>query len=122
MQLATRKHSDLQGVPLITELPLSPFDQQVLVLILVHQTLACPFAAPPGTPEDRVEALRQALDPAIRDPLLLADASQLGLSLSPTTGVEMEAIIRRLYAAPAEVVARARKLIGIDDTPGLMNR
>ena len=62
IQLALEKHEDLPNVPLVMDLPASPEDKAALKLIVSRQTIARPFAAPPGVPAERVAALRTAFD------------------------------------------------------------
>ena len=62
VQLGLTPHEDLVNVPLITTLTKDPTKVAVLKLIFSRQTLARPFAAPPGIPEERLRALRTAFD------------------------------------------------------------
>ena len=45
-------------------------------LILIRQEAGRPFAAPPGTPADRVAALRQAFEETLEDPDFIAEAEK----------------------------------------------
>ena len=60
LQFADEKHPDLPDVPLVTELAKTEQQRQMLDLVLSSQTMARPFAAPPGIPAERVSALRKA--------------------------------------------------------------
>ena len=61
-------------MPLITTLTKDPAKVAVLKLIFSRQTLARPFAAPPGIPEERLRALRTAFDATMQDKEFLAEA------------------------------------------------
>jgi hypothetical protein len=61
-------------------------------------------------PADRVKILRAAFDAAMKDPALLEDAKTQNMEIDPVTGVEINALLDRVYAAPADVVARLREL------------
>ena len=74
LQFADEKHPDLPDVPLVTELAKTERQRQMLDLVLSSQTMARPFAAPPGVPAERVSALRKAFMDMTKDPGFLAAA------------------------------------------------
>jgi tripartite-type tricarboxylate transporter receptor subunit TctC len=108
VQLGLKKHPDLPDVPLVLDLASNPDDRKVLELIVSRQAMAYPFAAPPGVPADRLQALRTAFDKMAQDPEFIADAKKQGFDVDPTSGAEMAAIIKDLYASPAALIQRAR--------------
>jgi hypothetical protein len=109
--LAKDPHPALKDVPLIVDLTDDPQKKAALKLIVSRQAIARPFAAPPGIPADRARALREAFDATMKDPEFLAEARKLSLDVEPVTGIEIEAVIREVYASPPAVVklAAARK-------------
>jgi tripartite-type tricarboxylate transporter receptor subunit TctC len=111
LQIGLTKFPDLPDVPSAVDLVSDPATKRVLELILTRQETGRPFAAPPGVPADRVALLRQAFDATVRDPAFLADAKKLQMEVDPLTGAEVEALLRRAYAAPAEIIARAAPLM-----------
>ena len=110
LQLALQKHEDLPNVPLVMDLPASPQDKAAMRLIVSRQSIARPFAAPPGVPAERVKALRDAFDATMKDPEFLAEMKRLALEVRPVNGSEVETLIREVYASPPEVVKRAREI------------
>ena len=64
----------LADVPLIMDLTNDPARQAALKLIVSRQSIARPFAAPPGVPAERVRMLREAFDATMQDPDFLAEA------------------------------------------------
>ena len=108
-QLALSKAPDLPDVPLITDLATNDRQRQVLKLIFSRQTMGRPFAAPPGIPADRAEALRTAFDKTMKDPEFLAEAEKRGLEINPVSGHDLEKLIAELYQTPKDVVAEARE-------------
>ena len=52
--------------------------KQVLKLVLSRLVVGRPFAAPPGVPDDRKEALRTAFDATLKDPAFLDEAADQG--------------------------------------------
>ena len=107
IQLALQKHEDLPNVPLIMDLPTTPQNKAALRLIASRQSIARPFAAPPGVPADRIAALRAAFDATMKDPQFLAEAGRLDLEVRPVSGVEVEKLIAEIYASPPDVVKLA---------------
>lgn len=89
-----------------------PEDRQVLDVIFRQTQLARPLAAPPGTPADRVAALRKAMLAAFADPELVADGERLKIDFAPLSGDEAQALIEKFYATPPELIKQAAALIG----------
>ncbi len=107
IQLALQKHEDLPNVPLVMDLPTTPQNKAALKLIVSRQSIARPFAAPPGLPPERLQALRAAFDATMKDPQFLAEAKRLDLEVRPVSGADVEKLIRELYATPPDVVKLA---------------
>jgi tripartite-type tricarboxylate transporter receptor subunit TctC len=78
-----------------------------LKLIVARQSIARPFAAPPGIPPDRARALREAFDATVKDPEFIAEAKSQNLDVDPVTGTEVEALIREVYASSPTAVQLA---------------
>jgi tripartite-type tricarboxylate transporter receptor subunit TctC len=109
LQIALEKagHPALKDVPLIVDLTDDPQKKAALKLILARQVMARPFAAPPGIPADRANALREAFDATMKDPDFLAEMKKLDLEVDPVGGREIEELIRTVYASSPEVVKLA---------------
>jgi len=110
LQLALQKHEDLPDVPLIMDLPTTPQNKAALRLIASRQSIARPFAAPPGVPADRLAALRAAFDATMKDPQFLAETKRLDLEVRPVSGQAVETLIKEIYASPPEVVKLAAQV------------
>jgi tripartite-type tricarboxylate transporter receptor subunit TctC len=111
VQMGLTKLADLPDVPSALELITDPQNRQVMELILLRQEAGRPFAAPPGTPADRVTALRQAFAETLKDPAFVAAAEQTRLEVDPLTGEEIEKMLAKAYAAPKAIVERAAALV-----------
>jgi len=109
-QFGLSPHPDLPRVPLIVDLATTTADRQLAELLLAPLEMGRPFFAPPGVPAERVEILRRAFDATATDPEFLADAEKQKVELFPITGEAVEALVRRIYATPAEVVEIGRQL------------
>lgn len=90
----------------------SPEDRQVMDVIFRQTQLARPLAAPPGTPADRVAALRKAMLDTLHDPELKADAARLKIDFDPLSGQEAQALLEKFYQTPPALIAKAKALIG----------
>jgi tripartite-type tricarboxylate transporter receptor subunit TctC len=98
-------------VPLARDFATTPEDKQVLDVIFTSTILARPYIAPPDIPAERVEALRKAFMDTMSDPDFLAETQKLQLAIDPTTGKEMERMVRDAYALPDAVIQRVRKVL-----------
>lgn len=90
----------------------NPDDRKVLDVIFRQTQLARPLAAPPGTPKERVAALRKAMLDTLEDPALVADAERIKIEFNPVPGKETAAVFASYYDTPPEVVRKAMALIG----------
>jgi tripartite-type tricarboxylate transporter receptor subunit TctC len=115
LQIALAKHEDLPDVPLITDLVSDPRPNAAVKLIVSRQSIARPFAAPPETPPERIEILRQAFDATMRDPDFLAEMRSQALEVRPLGGAAVQRLVRDIYASPPDVVKLARDILV--DTP-----
>jgi tripartite-type tricarboxylate transporter receptor subunit TctC len=86
-------------------------NRKVTQLIISQQVFGRPYLAPPGTPQDRVKILRDAFAATFKDKEFLADAEKVKIAISPLTGTEVQTVVNNLYAAPKEIVDRAKKAI-----------
>jgi tripartite-type tricarboxylate transporter receptor subunit TctC len=85
-------------------------DQKKVADVIFRQTeLARPLAAPPGTPKDRVAALRKAMLDTLKDPELIADAKRMELTFDPISGEETAQMFADFFNAPPALVEQARR-------------
>jgi tripartite-type tricarboxylate transporter receptor subunit TctC len=97
------------GVPLTVSFAKTDLDRRVMELKYSQNLFGRPYVLPPGVPADRVAVLRKAFAAAMRDPALVAEATKLGMDLGEMEGEEMQALVAKLYAFPAEVIERAKQ-------------
>ena len=103
-----REHPE---VPLALDFAKSEADRQAIALIVSPNLFARPFAAPPGVPADRLEALRKGFDETMADPDFVAEAKARALHIELVTGAELDDVLRRLYATPKEIVTRVKEAV-----------
>lgn len=112
LQIALKRNPELANVPFVMDYAKSEEDRQILRLVFGWVDLERPLAAPPGTPPDRVAALRRALDETFADPALIADAAQASLTIAPMSGEAIARFVEEVYRTPPAVAARAARLLG----------
>jgi tripartite-type tricarboxylate transporter receptor subunit TctC len=112
-QLASKGHPamDRMGVPLAIDFARTAEDRQVMDLIYSQLIFGRPYVLPPGTPADRVAALRRAFMAALADKEAVAEAAKMNLDLDPLAGEEVQAEVARAYAMPARIVERAKQAL-----------
>ena len=107
---ATRHH-DFPDVPTARELAKNDEMRALIELAELPYTLSRPFAAPPGVPTRRAQALERAFLAVHRDPQYLAEAGSLKLDVSPIGGEEILRAIDRIAGASPELQEYVRKLL-----------
>jgi hypothetical protein len=58
-----------------------------------------------------VKILRQGFEKMLNDPAFLDDVKKKKFELDPTTGDELEVIVREIMTQPPETIARLKKLL-----------
>jgi tripartite-type tricarboxylate transporter receptor subunit TctC len=104
------KAPELPNIPLVSDFA-NARQKQIVRLVLSRQTMGRPFAAPPGIPADRRQALRRAFDATLKDSAFLAEAEKLKMDVSPVTGEDIDKLIAELYATPKDIVEETRAAI-----------
>jgi tripartite-type tricarboxylate transporter receptor subunit TctC len=111
VQIGLKRAADLPDVPLMLELATNEADRKLLEFISAETEVARSLVTTPGTPPDRVEALRRAFDAMIKDPEFLAEAAKSDMDISPATGEESQKIADAIVNTPPEIAARARAML-----------
>jgi tripartite-type tricarboxylate transporter receptor subunit TctC len=109
--IETEHELDALGVPPIWKFIAKESDKAPVELIVSQQVFGRPYVAPPGVPAEQVKMLRDAFDAVMKDEAFLADAKQGRLDIAPLRGEKVQEVVAKLYAAPKDVVQRAKQLI-----------
>jgi len=99
------------GVPSVFKYVTNEDDRKVVELIISQQVFQRSYIAPPGLPAELLETLRSAFDATMRDQDFLHDAETIRIDISPLPGAKVQELVQKIYAAPKDVVARARQAI-----------
>src|SRR6516165_1272732 len=106
------RHPQLGDVPTARELATDSAARALIELAeapLLH--MARPFAAPPGVPQERAQALRSAFLAAHRDLAFLAEAEKLGIDISPVSAPDVLAAIERMAHGSPEAFGYMGRLL-----------
>jgi tripartite-type tricarboxylate transporter receptor subunit TctC len=112
VQLGMSKSRDIPtDVPLALDLAKTPEDRQVLEILCGPSATGYPSFMGPNVPKDRVAIIRAAYEATMKDPEFIDILQKQQLELDPIDGVELEAIVRDLYAKPASAVERTKAIV-----------
>jgi tripartite-type tricarboxylate transporter receptor subunit TctC len=112
VQVVPKAFPDIPNVPLAISFAKTE-DARRLIEVGVQNSsaFARPFAAPPGTPKDRVDALRRALMATLKDPEFLAEAQKAKLSIDPVTGEELHKLVADVFTLDPALVAKLKEAL-----------
>jgi tripartite-type tricarboxylate transporter receptor subunit TctC len=105
------KAVDLPDVPTVDELATDEADRGPMDFLLSGNALGRPLAAPPGTPPDRVAALRTAFEDTMKDPRFLHDVEASRTEFGPIAGDTLQRAVERIMTTPPQFIARARTVL-----------
>ncbi len=86
VQQGLRKAPELKDRPLLPDVGTNERDKLVLDFLSLVPALGRPFFMPPGTPPERVAAIRQAFELTMKDAGFLAEAAKGQLDVAPLSG------------------------------------
>ena len=112
LQVVAKKFPDLPNVPLaITFAKTDEARQLIQVGVQYAGAFARPFALSPGTPKERVQALRRAFQETLRDNALVAEAEKTRLTLDPVTGEELEKMVTDVFTLDPALAAKLKAIL-----------
>jgi tripartite-type tricarboxylate transporter receptor subunit TctC len=86
--------------------------RRLVTVMLASSDFFRPHYGPPGIPPERVQILREAYMKTMKDPEFLAEAKKRKLEIHPTSGKQMDALIKEVMSQPPGVIERMKKLLG----------
>jgi tripartite-type tricarboxylate transporter receptor subunit TctC len=113
IQIALDRDPEFPDSPALVEFAKNEKTKQILQLVLSPMEMDRPILLPPGTPPDKLAALRQAFHEAMADPGLIADAKKANIDLEEVSGQKVAAIIERAFSMPADVIKEARDAMNL---------
>jgi tripartite-type tricarboxylate transporter receptor subunit TctC len=110
--LPSGRHPDLPNVPSILDYVKNEEGRKIVqTSVFDYGAIARPYVFPPGTPKDRVQALRKGLADTYKDPEFIADAQKARLDMAPLSGEELEKIVDRTYKLDQNLVAKLKDIL-----------
>ena len=106
-QLSLSKHPDLPNVPLAIDFAKTPEDRQIMEFFFARQEMSRPYLTAPEVAPERLQALRAAFMATAHDPEFIEASRVQDLELDPIDGAEIDALLKKVFATPPAVVARA---------------
>jgi hypothetical protein len=86
-------------------------DKPLVELIVSQQVFQRPVVAPQNTPDAQLGVLRSAFMSAVNDAELLNEAKKANLEINARSGADVEALVKKIYSAPKDLIARMTKAI-----------
>lgn len=111
VQNARKRSPELPNVPTLLELAKTDEQKKMFEYLMLQSLTGRVIFAPPGTPADRVAALRKAFDMTMKDKEFIARMTKAKLKLTVNSGAEVEAAVKQLINTPPAIVEKIRKLI-----------
>jgi tripartite-type tricarboxylate transporter receptor subunit TctC len=111
VQIGFTRAPELPDVPLLMELAANSDDHAVLRLLSAPSAIGHPIFTSPGTPIERVNALRAAFDATMKDPQFLDEAKRSKLEVSPVSGKTLSEIVTDILSAPEPIKDRLGSII-----------
>jgi len=65
----------------------------------------------PGTAPERIKILRDVYARALTDPELLAEAEKKKMDVDPSSGDELEDLMKKVMDQPENVIVRVKKML-----------
>jgi len=116
VQTGQKRDSSAPDVPTLTEI----FDQHKVTepnrrfaqIVLAAGDFGRPMMVTPGTPPERVKILRDAMMKTLNDPDVRAEAKKGRMDVDPTSGEQLEKLVKEIFDSPAEILDRVKKILG----------
>ena len=106
VQFALKRHPEMADVPTVVELAKTDEQRKILSAVVNAAEIGTAFFTTPGSPPDRVEALRRAFDATMKDPEFLAEAERSTLTVGPLKGEELQKLVAEVSGLTPELVEK----------------
>ena len=112
LQANRKTHADLPNVPQAIKFAKSD-EARTMIEVGIHgdSDIVRTYTLPPGTPKDRVLALRKAFDGTLKDPDFVADAKKSRLNIGPIPVDDIEKDIAGLFKLDPKLVAKLKEVL-----------
>jgi tripartite-type tricarboxylate transporter receptor subunit TctC len=110
--LLRAEESPLPGVdaPSVYDFAKTEEQKQLMRFVFSSTEFGRPYLFPPGVPQDRVDFMRKAIERAVKNPELIAEAQKMKLDMVYRPPEHLEQVVSSLYATPAKTVEKAKQI------------
>ena len=112
MQAVPKPFADLPNVPLAISLAKTD-EARNLIQMGIHSpsVFARPFVLPPGTPQDRLQMLRKAMQDTLKDKEFLAETEKAKLDLNPVSGEDLETAVGEIFKMEPSMLPKLNDIL-----------
>ena len=112
LQANRKTHPELANVPQAIKFAKSE-EARKMIDVGIHgdSDIVRTYTLPPGTPKDRVQALRQAFDATLKDPEFVADAKKSRLNIDAIPVEDIEKDISGLFKLDPALVSKLKEVL-----------
>ncbi len=112
LQTVPKPFLDLPRVPLAINLAKTPEARQLIEAGIHNPSkITKPFVLPPGTPVERGQILRRALQEALKDKEFLAETEKAKLGLNPVTGEDLKQTVEGVFKLDPALLAKLKQIL-----------
>ena len=99
------------GVPKSVDFAKTEEQRKILELGYAQEPIGRPYYLAEEVPRERVEAIRRAFAATFNDPAFIAESKRIGLDIDWADGASVQAHVEKVFATPADIVAKTRKAL-----------
>lgn len=99
--------------PLLFDLCPDPARQKIVEVFQTQEVMGRSYAAVPGTPVARVDALRAAFSATMKDPVFLGAAKKRNMVIGPKSGAEMQKLVEAHISTKPALINKAKAAVGL---------
>ncbi|MPZ77333.1 MAG: hypothetical protein GEU77_12505 [Deltaproteobacteria bacterium] len=116
MQTTRKRDARAPDVPTIQEIferhKVPDNNVRVARILLAAGEFGRPMLVTPGTPDERIRILRDAYMKVLNDPKARDEAKRSRMDIEPTSGEDLESLVKEIFDSPQEVIERVKKILG----------
>lgn len=112
LQANRKTHPELANVPQAIKFAKTE-EARKMIDVGIHgdSDIVRTYTLPPGTPKDRVQALRRAFDATLKDPEFIAEAKKSRLNIGPIPVEDIERDINGLFKLDPALVSKLKDVL-----------
>jgi tripartite-type tricarboxylate transporter receptor subunit TctC len=111
--LLRAEESELPGVPNVPsvyDFAKTEEQKQIMRFVFSSTEFGRPYLFPAGVPQDRVDFMRKAIERAVKNPELVAEAQKMKLDMVYRPPGHLADVVSNLYATPPATVGKAKEI------------